>query len=168
MKTAKEFKNVHAQALPGMKIVNDEIKRLVGRGLPIVTWGGRLYHPEPKTFDKETGRWRDYVYKLLNYLVQGSAADLTKQAIIDWYNDPRRDPRVKFLVTVYDEINISAPIEVAVQQMQVLKECMERDRISVPMLSAGKWGWSWGEVVGMKKGETRPELEVMTEWLAAA
>ena len=37
MKTAKEFKNVHAQALPGMKILNDEIKRLVGRGLPIAT-----------------------------------------------------------------------------------------------------------------------------------
>lgn len=168
MKTAKEFKAVHAQALPGMKILNDEIKRLVGRGLPIVTWGGRQYHPEPKVFDQDTGRWRDFVYKLLNYLIQGSAADLTKQAIIDWYNDPRRDPRVRFLVTVYDEINISAPLEVAVEQMLLLKEIMERDRISVPMLSAGKWGFSWGDVVGLKKGETRSEQEVMEEWLTAA
>ncbi len=167
-KTAKEFKAVHAKALPGMKILNEEIKRLVGRGIPIITWGGRQYHPEPKTYDEDTGRWKDYVYKLLNYLVQGSAADLTKQAIIDWWNDPRRDPRTRFLVTVYDEINISAPIEIAAQQMQVLKEQMEKQRISVPMLSAGKWGFSWGDVVGMKKGETRPEREVFEAWLAAA
>lgn len=166
MKTAKEFKAVHAKALPGMKILNDEIKRLVGRGIPIITWGGRRYHPEPKTFDNETGRWKDYVYKLLNYLVQGSAADLTKQAIIDWYNDPRRDRRVKFLVTVYDEINISSPIEIAAQQMLVLKEQMEKPRISVPMLSAGKWGWSWGDVVKPEKGIT--EQESIEKWLKAA
>ncbi len=166
MNTAKEFKVVHSKALPGMKIVNDEIKRLVGRGLPIVTWGGRQYHPEPKTYDEKTGKWRDYVYKLLNYLVQGSAADLTKQAIIDWYNDPRRDPRVRFLVTVYDEINISAPIEIAAEQMLVLKEQMEKPRITVPMLSAGKWGWSWGYVVKPGKGET--EAEAIAKWLETA
>lgn len=164
--TAKEFKAVHAKALPGMKILNDEIKRLVGRKLPIVTWGGRRYHPEPPVRDKETGKWKDFVYKLLNYLVQGSAADLTKQAIIDWYNDPRRDPRVRFLVTVYDEINISAPIDCALEQMLLLKEVMERDRLSVPMLSAGKWGWSWGEVVKPGKGET--EAEALAKWLKDA
>lgn len=166
MNTAKEFKAVHAKALPGMKILNDEIKRLVGRGLPIITWGGRRYHPEPKVFDEKTRRWKDFVYKLLNYLVQGSAADLTKQAIIDWYNDPRRDPRVRFLVTVYDEINISAPIDCAAQQMLVLQENMEKKRLTVPMLSAAKWGWSWGDVVKPEKGMT--EQESLTKWLAAA
>lgn len=164
--TAKEFKAVHAKALPGMAILNDEIKRLVGRKKPIVTWGGRRYHPEPPVRDKDTGRMKDFVYKLLNYLVQGSAADLTKQAIIDWYNDPRRDPRVRFLVTVYDEINISAPIDCALEQMLLLKEVMERDRLSVPMLSAGKWGWSWGEVVKPGKGET--EAEALAKWLKDA
>lgn len=171
MKTAKEFKAVHAKALPGMAILNTEIKRLVGRGLPIITWGGRRYHPEPKKFDSETGRWKDFVYKLLNYLVQGSAADLTKQAIIDWYNDPRRDKRVRFLVTVYDEINITAPIEIAAQQMQVLKENMEKHRISVPMLSAGKWGWTWGDTVGKPKKVLSKDWDETVEigkWLQAA
>ena len=166
--TAKVFKNDHAKALPGIAILNTEIKRMVGRKLPIVTWGGRRYHPEPARKDEETGQMKDFIYKLLNYLVQGSAADLTKQAIIDWYNDPRRDPRVRFLVTVYDEINISAPIDCALEQMSLLKEVMERDRLTVPMLSAGTWGFSWGNAVGVKKGDTRPELEVMAEWLKVA
>jgi len=164
--TAKEFKDVHAKALPGMKILNDEIKRLVGRKLPIITWGGRRYHPEPPKRDKDTGQWKDYVYKLLNYLVQGSAADLTKQAIIEWYHDPRRDPRTRFLVTVYDEINISCPIECALEQMLLLKEVMGRQRLTVPMLSAGKWGWSWGDAVKPGKGET--EEEALTKWLKLA
>jgi DNA polymerase I-like protein with 3'-5' exonuclease and polymerase domains len=161
--TAKEFKAVHAKALPGMKILNDEIKRLVGRGTAIVTLGGRRYHPEPPKVDEETGETRDYVYKLLNYLIQGSAADLTKQAIIDWYYDPRRDPRTRFLVTVYDEINISAPLDCAAAQMLLLKEIMERDRLTVPMVSAGKWGWSWGGAVKPGKGEI--EAEALTKWL---
>jgi len=163
-RTAKEFKEVHAKALPGMKILNDEIKRLVGRKLPIITWGGRRYHPEPPKLDEKTGQMRDFVYKLLNYLVQGSAADLTKQAIIEWYYDPRRDPRVRFLVTVYDEINITSPLDCAVEQMLLLKEVMERQRLTVPMLSAAKWGFSWGGAVKPGKGET--ETEALTKWLA--
>ncbi len=142
--TAKEFKHTHAKALPGMKILNDEIKALVAFGKPIVTLGGRRYHPEPPRFDADEGRWKDFTYKLLNYTVQGSAADLTKQAIIDWYNDPRRDPRVRFLVTVYDEINLTCPVDCATEQMLLLKEIMEKPRLSVPMLASGKWGESWG------------------------
>lgn len=141
-KTAKDFKALHSQALPGMKILNDEIKRLVGRGEPIRTWGGRVYYPEEAYYDEEEGRWKDFIYKLLNYLIQGSAADLTKEAIIDWHGHPDRTSR--FLVTVYDEINISAPLDQKARQMQILRECMEKERLTVPMLSAGKMGPNWG------------------------
>lgn len=140
---AKELKLFHNKALPGRVILNDEIKKVINLGLPIRTIGGRLYYAEPPGKDG-----RSKVYKLLNYLVQGSAADLTKRAIIDWHNHPKRTAR--FLVTVYDEINISSGA--VVQQMGVLKEAMEAQRLglTVPMLSDAKYGPTWG---ALTKGE---------------
>jgi len=139
---AKEFKAFHDQALPGRKTLNEEIKRIALSGEAIRTWGGRMYYPEePKIIN---GRKMDFIYKLLNYLVQGSAADATKEGIIRWHNHPDRDPSDRFLVTVYDEINISAHKERWQKAMAVLKECMEGLEFDVPMLSSPKVGESWG------------------------
>ncbi len=134
----KELKAFHNKALPGRVILNEEIKRVVTRGDPIRTWGGRLYYPERPGPDG-----RSKIYKLINYIVQGSAADLTKQALIDWYSTA---PRARFLVTVYDEINISAPLDCADSEMALLREVMEERRLTVPMRSSGKSGASWGDL----------------------
>lgn len=141
---AQEISNFHDAALPGRAILVGEIKKLASRGIPIRTFGGRLYLPERPT----DGRSKDY--KLINYLCQGSAADITKETIIEWHNHPDRDPDARFLVTVYDENNITAPDEIKVRQMRVLKEVMEAKRLDVPMLSDAKWGYSWGDLT---KGE---------------
>lgn len=150
---AKELKAFHDQALPGRKILAEEIKRVVRSGLPICTLGGRLYFPEAPGPD---GRSKEY--KLTNYEIQGSAADLTKQAIIDWDDMNRslpRDDRARFLVTVYDEINISAPTPLKREHMVELRRIMNAPRLgmTVPMLSDGKWGESWGTAVKVKDEE---------------
>jgi len=49
------------------------------------------------------------------------------------------------MVTVYDEINISSPVETARYNMRTLKTAMEAPRLSVPMLSDAKWGPAWGK-----------------------
>lgn len=140
---AKELKAFHNKALPGRVVLNEEIKKVINLGLPIRTIGGRLYYAEPPGPDG-----RSKVYKLINYAIQGGAADFTKRAIIDWHNHPKRTAR--FLVTVYDEINISSSD--VVRQMAVLKESMEMQRLgmTVQMLSDAKHGLSWGSCV---KGE---------------
>jgi DNA polymerase I-like protein with 3'-5' exonuclease and polymerase domains len=142
IKEAKELKAFHDKALPGRKILNEEIARLINRGLPIHTWGGRLYFKEPSTM--RDGRMMDFLYKLINYLIQGSAADLTKQTLIDW--ESARGPSARFLVTVYDEINISVPKTNFEREMAILRESMERPRLTVPMLSDGKVGYRWGDL----------------------
>jgi DNA polymerase I-like protein with 3'-5' exonuclease and polymerase domains len=145
MDEARELKAFHDRALPGRRILNEEIERVIKRGFPVVTLGGRLFFVERPGLDG-----RSKLYKLLNYLVQGSAADMTKQAIIDWHNDPGRNAR--FMVTVYDEINISAPIAEAGKQMETLRWAMERPRLIspagvTPVLSDGKRGYRWGDLV---------------------
>ena len=139
---AIEFNAVHDQAMPDLRVVKEVIKGMALSGEPIRTWGGRVYYPEdPKIID---GRSRDFIYKLTNYYVQGSAADACKEAIIRWYTHPDRDPTDRFLLAIYDESNISAAKERWTKAMRVLKESMEGLEFSVPMLSSPKVGTSWG------------------------
>lgn len=139
---AKMLKAAHDQALPGRRILAEEIKRFVVYGEPIRTWGGRLYFVEPSGADG-----RSKAYKLINYLIQGSAADVTKQALIDWYDHPLRTAR--FLVTVYDEINGSAAKGQAMTELAILGDVMELARLVsragvTPMRTTAKIGPSWG------------------------
>lgn len=140
MAKAKEYKDFHDRALPGRKKLNAAIQEIINLGEPIRTWGGRTYFAEPPSV--VGGRMRDYLYKLINYLCQGSAADITKEALIRWHDHPKRDAR--FLVTVYDEINISAAKGAWREQMDVLREVMESIELDLLMKSSGKIGSRWG------------------------
>jgi DNA polymerase I len=138
--TAKRIKNAQLSAIPGLKLLSEDIKASAKDGGYIKTWGGRIYYPEPPM--RINGRMVDFIYKLLNYLIQGSAADFTKEALIR-YDSLRTDSR--FMVTVYDEINICAPKRSVKREMAALREAMEGiEGIDVPMLSDGKFGPSWG------------------------
>lgn len=141
---AKQLKQFHDAALPGRKLLNEEITRILRRGDPIRTWGGRLYWGTPPENGRET------LYKVMNYEIQGSAADLTKQAIIDWdaalSSLPPWVKPARFMVTVYDEINTSTAPEGLHENMKLLKDVMEAPRLTVPMLSDGKVGPAWGKL----------------------
>jgi DNA polymerase I-like protein with 3'-5' exonuclease and polymerase domains len=153
----EEVKKISAArdaVLPGISELKKNIEAWGRAGKPIVTWGGREYYAEPPSYNEKYGRVMDYFYKLLNYIIQPSAADMTKQAIIDYDSHPKREGR--FLVTVYDEANISTPSlkglsvkakkDCVAREMAVLRSCMETQSCSVPMLSDGKIGPSWGEL----------------------
>jgi DNA polymerase I-like protein with 3'-5' exonuclease and polymerase domains len=139
---AKEYKAFHDRALPGRKVLNEEILRVVRSGYPVKTWGGRTYYPEePKVVN---GRMQTWEYKIINYIIQGSAADITKEVICNWYDAAPKSSR--FLVQVYDELNISSPEREATAQMKLLKDVMEDVKLDVPMRSSGKIGPTWGEL----------------------
>lgn len=128
-------------AMPDIKEMNNDLKARGKAGKPIRTWGGRLYYCEPpKIID---GEKRTFEYKLINYLIQSSAADATKESIIRYHAHPKK--RGRFLVTVYDENDVSAPKKVAKQEDKVLTECMEGLEFDVPMLTDGKMGRNWLE-----------------------
>lgn len=139
---AKKLKDAQMAAIPGLKHLNSAIRATVRAGEPIRTWGGREYYVEPPKM--KNGRMMDFTYKLMNYLIQGSAADFTKEALIR-YDATKVNSR--FLVTVYDEINISAPKRHVKEEMEILRIAMEDvPGLDVPMLSDGKSGPNWGEL----------------------
>jgi DNA polymerase-1 len=136
---ARKVKDAQRAAIPGLGRLEMEIRQRGKTGNAIYTWGDRAYYAEePKMID---GEMRTYEYKLLNYLIQGSAADCTKQALIN-YEHTREHGRL--LCTVHDEINISVPHKHVQSEMKILHEAMLSVQFDVPMLSEGKTGSTWG------------------------
>jgi DNA polymerase I-like protein with 3'-5' exonuclease and polymerase domains len=135
----RKVQDAYFAALPEVRELSFETRARGKRNLPITTWGGRKYYREPHPE-------RDLSYKLLNYLIQGSAADQTKQSMIDW--DAARAPCDVLLAAVHDEINISVPNEPAKIKagMQVLREQMNAPRFDVPFMSEGYIGDSWDNI----------------------
>lgn len=141
------FRQAQFSALPGLKQLDKETKQRGKRGECITTWGGRQYYAEePKMID---GWYRTFEYKLLNYLIQGSAADCCKEALIRYHSLTNKDAR--FVVTVHDEINISAPKGAFKKEMLKLRECMQSIEFDLPMLSDAEFGPSWGEMEKLKE-----------------
>lgn len=147
----KTFRNAQMSALPGLKTLSDSIKARSNAGEPIRTWGGREYFKEPPVMWQ--GRMLDFGYKLLNYLIQGSAADITKESIIR-YDAMKKEGR--FALTVYDENNISVPKKALKAEMLVLREAMMGVKLDVPLMSDGEFGASLGSMEELK--EPKPDL----------
>lgn len=135
--------------LPDYDRLNTHIKVLAKAGEFITTWGGIRFYKEPDHYSEDYGRWMDFGYKLLNYLIQGSAAQCTKEAIIRYHEHPKRQAR--FLLTVHDEFLISIPKHRVKEEMEILRECMESIELDLLLKSEGKTGTRWSELVDYKE-----------------
>jgi DNA polymerase I-like protein with 3'-5' exonuclease and polymerase domains len=139
------LKETYLSTFPDVRELMTDVKRRGRAGLPVRTTGGRLAFAEPSK------NGRDQSYKLLNKLIQGSAADITKQSIINWHEHPDRRPEDLFLATVHDENNISAPTGDEARALRVLGEAMLAVPLDVPLLSEGFVGATWGEVASVQE-----------------
>lgn len=134
------------RAVPSIRELSDQLKELSKQGLPIRTWGGRLYYCEEPKYVEKFGRDMTFEYKLISYLIQGSGADVMKEALVRYDQHPKRTEEL--IVTVYDEVNINLPKSKAgiKQEMTVLRDCMQSVEVDLPMLSDGEFGESWGRL----------------------
>lgn len=147
----RRLRDAQMQALPGFKSLNDGVKKLGKGGDYITTWGNRQYYQEPSKMIQ--GRMVEFSYKLLNYLIQGSAADITKEALIR-YDEVRKEGRL--MLSVYDEIDISVPKAALKSEMLILREAMMSIELDVPLMSDGEFGPNLGMLKDLK--EPKPDL----------
>lgn len=140
---AARFKELYLAAFPGVRDLSADIKLRGRQGLPVRTIGGRLIYAERGV------NGRDFSYKLLNHLIQGSAADITKQGVINY----ARAGGAQLLAIVHDEINVSVPMDKAAHESEVLKECMADISIDVPLTSDYYVGRNWEDADQHKNGE---------------
>jgi len=84
-------------------------------------WGAKGFFKTEKEAEAEWGKYnykKAYTYKALNKLIQGSAADQTKQAMVDLYEQDGIIPHIQ----VHDELNISIDSE---EQAKMIAKKME-------------------------------------------
>jgi DNA polymerase I-like protein with 3'-5' exonuclease and polymerase domains len=82
---------------------------------------------------------RAYTYKALNKLIQGSAADMTKQAMIELYKEG-----IIPHIQVHDELDISVKDK---QQAELVKSVMEQAvTLEVPNKVDYESGPNWGTI----------------------
>lgn len=136
---------LHA-AVPSIKALSNQLKEVSQAGRPIRTIGGRLYYVEEPRYMEKFGRNMTWEYKLISYLIQGSGADVMKEAICRYYEHPKRNEEM--LVTVYDELDVDMPMsdKGAKQEMTVLRDVMLSVECDVPLLSDGEIGANWGSL----------------------
>lgn len=135
---AGRLKKAILRLYPGLAEMYRDMKRRAKTGEPVRTWGGREYYCEaPRIVN---GRLQEFDYKLVNVLIQGSAADCTKEAIIRFWRQVVALKKVgvwKLLLNVHDQLTASVPVKQLKQAMEVLRQCMESVEFDVPILTEG-------------------------------
>jgi len=128
---------------------NGQIRTLMGRKSRFHLWepvtfgaGKPLPHDEAvKEYGGPGGRGirRAFTYKALNKLIQGSAADQTKKAMLDCYNEGFTP-----MLTVHDELCFNIDSE---EQTARIKEIMETGiKLSIPSKIDVDIKDDWGEI----------------------
>lgn len=145
LEEARSIRQAQLEALPGLDRLLQDIRAKAHTPDGIRTWGGRVYQvEEPRVVN---GEYREFYYKLINYLIQGSAADVTKQAILNYH---KLCEHGRMLVSVHDEINVSCHPDYKFSEMQLLRTSMESVPVDCPMLTDGKTGPNWGKLRGYR------------------
>jgi DNA polymerase I-like protein with 3'-5' exonuclease and polymerase domains len=128
--------------------MSGSIGTLLGRRCRFNKW-------EPNTFGMHTpmtleeaertyGRGRikrAFTYKALNKLIQGSAADMTKKAMLDLYNEG-----IIPHIQIHDELDIS--VESEAQAKKIIEIMENAVTLAVPNKVDYEYGNTWGEIHG--------------------
>lgn len=141
---AKEIKAAYLSALPEIKDLQQELTYRGRNNMFLTTLGGRRYYAEPAKM--VNGQMRSFEYKLTNYLIQGSAADQAKQAILDFVTNTTAGVP---LLLVHDEVVIECPIEKADEAAKALEVAMNgsfAEVLDYKIISTEARGFNFAEI----------------------
>ena len=119
------------------------IKTLAGRRCHFDLWEHKYDNSMPLPLEEAREKYgdvlkRSYTYKALNRLIQGSAADMTKLAMLGLWEEG-----IVPHVQVHDEVDISIEDEEqAAKVSRIMENCVE---LAVPLVVDTELGASWGE-----------------------
>ncbi len=153
----KLFQKYHAK-VPFIRALQDQcarvaidrgyIRTFAGRRCRFDLWESRYERTPPLPLEEAREKYGDdlkraYTYKALNRLIQGSAADMTKLAMLDLWEEG-----IVPHLQVHDEVDISIEnTEQANTVARIMENCVE---LAVPLLVDQELGKSWGETKEIK------------------
>ena len=149
----KNIYNRYHEKLPVIRDTSEYVQKKARKDGYVTTIGGRRLHTPKARLDPKTGESSDNLYKMLNKLIQGSAADIMKRGMLDaWERGAFDCPDDSYLccphLTVHDELVFSAKYCFDGMDMtSFVGSCMEsafEDELKVPMKVDKEVGPNWG------------------------
>lgn len=140
---AKKLKAAYLSFMPGVKDLDKALRAEADADEPIYTLAGRRYYCEPDKIIK--GEYRSFEYRLINLLIQGTSADITKDAML------RIDKALPdtIIIQLYDEIIGDTPDHK--RAMEVMRAEMERPVLDVPLPTDAEYSkFSWARMKDYK------------------
>lgn len=153
---AKELLGQYHSKVPFVKGIADfvssraakfgQIRTISGRLCRFNMWEPRTFgYNKPLPYEKAVQEYpmqslkRAFTYKALNRLIQGSAADQTKTAMVECYKEGLTP-----LLTVHDELCFNVESEEQASRItEIMETCLE---LKVPSKVDQELGNNWGEV----------------------
>lgn len=138
----RELKDAILKMYPGLKELYQDMRRRAAQNVPIRTWGGREYYCEEAKYVEKFKKVITFDYKMVNTLVQGSASDCTKEAVIRmarWVKEHGKGNSWFILLQVHDSILLSVPVWDFEKANKALRACMESVEFDVQILSEGDY-----------------------------
>ena len=152
---AEKLIKTYNQKAPFVRMLSDAVSRRADDSGKIRTIGGRLCHFdlwEPHGFgikkplphadalrEHGPGIKRAFTYKSLNKLIQGSAADMTKQSMLALYNEG-----IIPHIQIHDELDISVESETHAEKIIEIMEAAVK--LEVPNKVDYEEGSCWGDI----------------------
>ncbi|MDD4958426.1 MAG: DNA polymerase [Gallionella sp.] len=145
---AKALLNAYLKVFPGLKDMYDDMRRRARLKQPFRTWYQREVFCEPPKIVNQ--KVMNYDYKMVNYAIQSSSAEITKYALTRFYRTKK--PHWKLILQVHDELVVSCPRKEYKEAMDCLRLAMETPQLDLPMLSEGSWSEAnWGSMINYDK-----------------
>lgn len=123
IRRAREVLAKHAREFPEIYEYKSYIISKAHKEGEIRTLSGRLRRL-PDINSNEEGLRSYSERQAFNSLIQGSAADIQKRAMIQLHQHPQRTPDMKLILSVHDELVVTAPQEKADLTADILRESM--------------------------------------------
>ena len=128
---------------------NGHITTLLGRRCRFDTWEESAFRPgkltSPMTWEEASTKFgennirRAFTYKALNKLIQGSAADMTKKAMLDLYEE-----NIIPHIQIHDELDIS--IESEQHANKIIDIMQNAVKLHIPNKVDYESGENWGDI----------------------
>lgn len=147
-KEADAFVTAYFRQFPGIKKFLDGIKiQAAEKGYVTTTMGRKRYFPNLGSQRNYNLRAREE-REAINAPVQGTAADIMKQAMINVHAMLKTSrPDVKMLLQVHDELLLECPAGQLNDVREAVQAVMESAiKLSIPLLTEAKSGENWGEM----------------------
>jgi DNA polymerase-1 len=147
---AKKLLNDFTERFHDIAKYKGKVIRLASQQSPVpfveTMFGRRRYIPDLKSSDK--GLRSRAERQAFNTMIQGSAADIMKLAIVRAHSCFLNEPDVNVLLTVHDELVTVAREDLADETAEAIRESMEGIKlpeIRVPLIADVKIANKWGE-----------------------